>query len=368
MKNVAVSLLAISLAANAWLIWDRDNNDSTVSANATSQPVFGNESRNVARTQLVVSSEIGDAREQAKLSMLASLEAEAESRLGAVSRQYWRTDDGFEEEYVKASIEVQEFIRDSLRRAFGTEAENDVLFHRIFKPMGPMFSFLSSEQQIAIQRLKLERDLQTRNAMRGGNSSIGPQMFARQDNSAIERIAADYQAELERILDEAELYEYLLRESPVAQRLRSSGVELTEQEFRAVFTTLSELAALDGGVDAALAARTELNEILGTRRFARLWSTQDPKFFAINSIAKEHDLSDEAVLSVYEIFVVSEDEKMRTAALAQIDPDRAAVELRAISERERQQVARLVGEQIADEIFRGQAAIGYQWFSDAAKL
>lgn len=302
------------------------------------------------------------------IAMLLDLERQHLQEARDLSARYWIGNGEFERAYTQALFAGLEQVREGLVRSFGVEVKDRPELRALFRPMDPMYSFLGSDQQLAIQRLKFERDQHLQSAMRAGapvpGMSGGSMALS---GSAAQSVAIWYETELRAILDEQALAQFQLRESPLAQQLRQSGVEFTQDEFLAVFNVVSTLQQQVADPLDTLAARDELREILGNRRFAMFWASRDPTFSRIDQIADRHSLTEDRSWSIYEILNEFQDERLRVGANAQSNPEWAAREYRELASRERQQIVRLVGEPIADEILTGRAVESFRFFNGAGR-
>jgi hypothetical protein len=294
--------------------------------------------------------------------ILSDIENESLERARQLARQYWRTGGDYELAYGEAMLAAREDVRSELLTVFGEEARRDPLFHRYFRPLDPMYAFLTSDQQLSIQQLKFERDKKLKTAMSQGRPDVQLTGTGAIDPRVVEAINGSFQAELQTLLDESALFEFQLRESPTAQQLRASRVQLTEDEFRETFSALSTLQ--DGPVDIedALEGRSELRRILGTRRFAALWSARDPVYSRVLDVVARNGLDGRTADAIYEVMNDFQDRRMRAASFAGDQPDRAAAESALISEQERDSIARLVGDPIAAEVLRARAVQSYRLF------
>jgi hypothetical protein len=299
-----------------------------------------------------------------KLAILLRLEAEHLQGAQEISANYWSAADEFEGAYAAALLDGRAAIRAELVRRLGPAAKEDPSFRALFRPMDPMYSFLTSDQQLAIQALKLERDAALQAAARkaeGAGPAMQPGAMAVDDSEA-RAIMQRYTAGLESLLDRAALLELQLRDSPIAQQLRASGVGFTESEFRQTYELMAELQQAPAEIDAALAVREQLRNLLGERRFASLWASRDPAFSRLAETADRHGLHEGMALSVYEVMNRFQDRRMQLAQTADRDPDRAARDSLALANDERMAIARLVGDAIADDIVRGRALETYRLF------
>jgi len=285
---------------------------------------------------------------------LLALEQRAMADARNALADYWAADD-YEARHSAVMFRLTAGLREALIARYGDSARDDPQFRRLFHPFDAVLSFLSSDQQLAIQRLKFERDQLLRaDAGDVRPKTVLPGVPAIAGNSALVADATFRQA-LTDLLGPDALFELEVRDSAVARQLRSSGVALSESEFRRVFEVLRALERQPGSIGSALAARAALRDLLGDRRFAALWSARDPRFADLARIAARHELGDARLLAVYSLFNDFEDRRMRAALTADRDPERAGRELERISDEERAELVRQLGEDVADDLLRGRA-------------
>lgn len=211
--------------------------------------------------------------------------------MDSAGRGYWQAGNAFRVDHALRVLEAHERVRGRLLEVYGTEAREDAAIRRLFRPLDPLFPFLSSEQQIAVQRL------------------------------------------------------------------RRSGIEFSEAEFRETFRLLQQLEAAGVSRKQLLSVREQLRRTLGSRRFAALWATRDPRFSAVQSVGREHDLTEATILSAYEILNDAQDRMVEIVGLASRDAQRAARETQAVRAEQRRRLASLVGPQVADDML---SALGPQ--------
>jgi hypothetical protein len=216
----------------------------------------------------------------------------------------------------------------------------------------------------------LERDRALQVAARDAGRSAGRNTVAGATgvpDAATLAIMQKYQAGLEALLDADTLLEFELRDSATAQQLRASGVDFSEDEFRQVHALVASLQGAPGDIDDVMDVRERLRSLLGDRRFASLWATRDPMFAEVAEIAERHTLPDAMALSVYEVLNGFQDRRMELARMTELDPDRALRDGRALADEERAAIARLVGDEVADEIVRGRALLSYRLFGASGR-
>jgi hypothetical protein len=277
---------------------------------------------------------------EAKTLLLARLEARARELAVEPPPPYWQRDAGSTvASALRLSAEL-DHARAALVEAFGAEAEREPTFARLFRPLDPTFSFIGSAQQVAIQKLRLERQVDT---------------LARAAPSNATTAANEFAENLGTLLDPTAVHEYLLRDSPLAEQLRKSGVDFTEGEFRETFGVLRNLEESIPDAESYANARSALRALLGARRFTILWSGRDPLYSSVQRAGKEHSLDDEKLLSVYELINDHQDALLEVTQSANGDPQRQSQGLREAQTRLETRLSGLVGAEVAADIERSYA-------------
>jgi hypothetical protein len=218
----------------------------------------------------------------------------------------------------------------------------------VFRPLDPVFSFIGSAQQVAIQKLKLEQQVAL--ADRAPRASVaGPLSRAPSDATAA---AKEFVNRLGTLLEPTTFHEYLLRDSPLAEQLRRSSVEFTEAEFRETFDILRGLEESIPDAGSYANARSSLRALLGGRRFSILWAGRDPLFSAVQRAGEKHSLDDEKLLSVYELFNDHQDALLEATRSANGDPQRQSQGFREAQSRLETRLSGIVGADVAADIAR----------------
>jgi hypothetical protein len=290
----------------------------------------------------------GLSAQEAKMLLLARLEARARELAIEPPAPYWQSGAGSTLTSALRFVAELDHARAALVEIFGTDAEHEPTFARLFRPLDPVFSFLSSAQQIAIQRQKLDQHAAV--GVGPAPRALVADPLSRVPSGAI---AAQELAEgLATVLEPTALHEYLLRDSPLADQLRRSGVEFTEPEFRATFDVLQSLEQSSPDADVYADARDSLRALLGGRRFAILWGARDPLFSAVRRAGEKHALDEEKVLSVYELFNDHQDALLEVTRSANGDRQRQIEGLRDAQVRLESRLSGLLGVEVAADIER----------------
>jgi hypothetical protein len=298
--------------------------------------------------------------EAGKAATLLALERRYFADAKRAASRYWASTGEFEREYQDALRTAGRALRSELVRIYGADAALDPVFAHLFRPLDPVFSFLTSAQQLAVQQLKLDRDSRLQQVLRREQVSPGSVMTLPEGRAR--PVEEAYQDGLSALLDENILFEFQLRDSSVAHQLRGSPVVFTEQEFRQVFRIMRELQGGAAGLDSLLAAREDLRDILGDGRCVRFWTARDPAFAGLQHTADRLGIPEATMLSVYDVLNDFQDRQMRSARNSSGDAARAVEESASLREAERRAIAGIVGAEFADEILRARAAEAFQLF------
>jgi hypothetical protein len=299
----------------------------------------------------------GLSREETKPLVLARLLAEsANANDSRAASEYWRSD------YSVAVIEgggrriaAADRVRATLLGVYGPSARRDPVFASLFAPLDTRYAFLASEQQLALQKLQLERLLAQAKSPPAG---AAPPPTSVGGASSRASVTAEVLQDVRSRLGSSAALEYAYRFSPLAEQLRSAGLELSGAEFRIAFDALLQFETTAADPRSFARTRESLRSTLGEARFTRLWAARDPYFGVIAAAGRQHGLADGTVLAAYAIFNDSQD---RFAAVADryatADPPSAGAELHRVQDDMRQRLAALVGEDAATALLRATARL-----------
>ena len=298
----------------------------------------------------------GLSREETKALVLARLLAESASANDPrTASEYWRS--GYSVaavEGVGLRVAAADRMRAELLALYGPSARRDPLFESLFAPLDARYAFLASEQQLALQKLQLERLL----AQAKSPAAAGPPPSSADGASLRASVTADALQDVRARLGSSAALEYAYRFSPLAEQLRSASIDLSGAEFRGAFDALLQFETAAGDPRSFARTRESLRNMLGETRFTRLWAARDPYFGVIAAAGRKHGLADGMVLAAYAIFNDSQDRFAAAAdRYAGVDPQSAGPELRRVHDDMRQRLAALVGEDAATALIRATARL-----------
>ena len=146
------------------------------------------------------------------------------------------------------------------------------------------------------------------------------------DPAELAKLRQESRTELAKVLDPAQMEEFLLRYSNTAFQMRNElrGLEMTPAEFRALFQARDSIEQQDeinynGNDPAKLRRKQELEtqreaaieQALGKERYTHYALNQDPLFRQSQATAEQLGASAELVLPIYQINQLTEAERQR---------------------------------------------------------
>jgi hypothetical protein len=300
----------------------------------------------------------GLSREETKALVLARLVADSASTNDPrTASEYWRSDYSIAAvEGVGRRIAAADRVRAALLALYGPSARRDPVFEWLFAPLDARYTFLASEQQLALQKLQLERLLAQAKSLSAG--AAPPPFSVDGASSSRASVTAEILQDVRTRLGANAALEYAYRFSPLAEQLRSAAIDLSGGEFRSAFDALLQFETTAADPRSFAHTREQLRSTLGAARFTRLWAARDPYFGVIAAAGRQQGLVDGTVLAAYAIFNDSQDRFAAAAdRYAAVDPQSAGVELHRIHDDMRQRLSALVGEEAATALVRAAARL-----------
>jgi hypothetical protein len=300
---------------------------------------------------------LGLSREETKPLLLARADRDALATLEEPADVYWENNDGALLTYESTASERRDQARAALIEVYGADAKDDPAFSSLFRPFNRRFGFLSSEEQIEVARFNLRRQMGVV-AANAQPWSQTPPASAGPSLRAATTATPPPPPPLAGVLDGSSLFEYELRDSPLAYQLRRSGVTFSEKQFRETYRILQHFdPARPQGLGET---RDALRGLLGGRKFAQVWASRDPTLMAVSQAAKRRGLDNETTVTVLEIVNDSQDETRKTAvAYATTDHPRMVRELDRVRREEERRVVGLLGDEAGHDVLaaRSQEAL-----------
>ncbi len=277
--------------------------------------------------------------------LLAELETAALDAVAAPPDRYWQSRNVALAEHALEVAAARAGVRRRLDALFGSAAASMPEFVRLYRPLDGELPFLSSAEQLAVADRRLQR-LRERAATRSLTSLETPAAQPAAAPSA--GASADPELDAWRaVLPEGAAFEVALRESPLAELLRTCGTALTEAEFRDTYALLASRSAASPDAQAQLEVRRALRLRLGAERFHRVWSARDPLAPALARAGRAAGLDDAAIARAYAVLDDAQERLLEVADRGG-GVDAAGVEAaRAAAADERRELEGAVGETAA---------------------
>jgi hypothetical protein len=284
---------------------------------------------------------------EAKLLLGARLEERAMGKLSAPPDRYWEPRQAELARYGADVAAAQAGARDDLLAALGASAESAPELARLFRPLGPRFGFLSPREQAALQRWQLSRR----------STAPAPRLDARPGRAPQPDAGSrgDELTELRRVLPASAAFEVAVRESALAEQLRTSGAEVSEAEFRETYALLADSAA-DGDAETLAKRRRRLEALLGSQRFDRIWAIRDPLAAVLRDVSRERGLDDAATWRAYGVLNANQGRLTELAAAGDSADEQTIAAAQSIALDEQTELARAVGEEDARAILNARNA------------
>ena len=278
----------------------------------------------------------GFTTDQTKPLIFSRLKAQYIDSIQRPDDQFWRHQPLSQINYMESIAAGYESIRGQLTDLYGAEILTDPLFADMFYPMANQYPFLSSSEQIAVQKMQIEMQKYSTQLQAEGGSprSVSP-----------ERTPANMLANL---LGEQATKEYMLRTSPLANKMRKSGLTFTEGSFRKAFDLLASVKSVQDPT-LTFAVRDEINEIFGPDDGLVLWAAIDPAFGLVKQVANQHGVTQGLAMSAYEMILAAKQDVSQAAAQRSSNPQQAIHQVQNLMTDLKNQLSQMVGEPAAND-------------------
>ena len=291
----------------------------------------------------------GLAPNQSKALFLRQLEQQHIAGLPVVGDRYWEQNPRqVQSEMRQTFIEAQDRIRDALLKRFGGQAIEDPVFRPYFYPLGRQAFYLSSADQIALQREQTRLQAQWSKNARQGIFTTAPQG----SDAATPTPATPMDPS--RVLSGTARREYARRHSPLAELLRGSGVTFTQESYDRSFVLLDGMFPVDLRTTPEQRGQAlgQLGKMLGSRDSLALWEKIDPQFARIVRTGREYGLRDHTLLAAYDILADGDYRLYQAHLRREFDPVDTGNAIREVLAERRDRLEALVGPEAGQALLR----------------
>ena len=231
-------------------------------------------------------------------------------------------------------------VRSALIAAFGETARDNGLFKEAFYPLATEADYLSSAEQIALVEQMAKQQAKQQSLWSQGLSPADLPL----ENS-----------DPSQILSTKAAFEWKLRQSFLAQKMRDSGASFNEQSFRDSYRLLAPIydfdatATLPSGSDIRQAANG-LETLLGADDAIRVQASLDPRFSQFKSLAQQQGLSNDQVTTAFGIVWQAQTDMMQAFDLMASDEDRAMEIMNQATLTRDNSLVSFIGKEKADQL------------------
>lgn len=233
-------------------------------------------------------------------------------------------------------------MRNLLVQIFGSSVQQDIAFHQLFQPLALSMGFFSSAQQIALHEYLIK------------NRPTAEEILTASDSSKSH--SSQTLINIADMLPAADAFEYNLRYSSTANKLRATGFAFTEPQFRQTFKLvypLSQRIRKNSTSPAdQIEQRQQLHKLLGRDGALKVFSVLDSRFTALVTEGERQGLTQEQLYFVYEIINQSEMQMLKGFQLRQRDHQAGINLIRRASQQRIDKLTSYLGEDIAQSLMK----------------
>jgi hypothetical protein len=274
---------------------------------------------------------------------------------------YWQAAKQDPEDKLNAQLRWEADRRQQLLELFGDEITNDPMFEEIFKPLNATLSFLSSDKQVRLYELQRRDEAATQSLFSGG--------FTQESRDDLAAQRQDLQRQITELLGTSDAFEYQLRESRLADRMRRGldDFDYSENEFRQIFTMRLENEGVESSRfsnreeyrNQRQQSETRIRDYLGPDRYEEYARSQDPAYRSLQSIGERYGNSTAEINEIYAVARQTQEriDEIRNQNTLNRDERRERVsEIRADSYSE---IERIAGKETAESVQENARRLGF---------
>jgi hypothetical protein len=274
---------------------------------------------------------------------------------------YWQAADKDSEAKLSLQLDWEADRRQQLLALFGTDIANDPLFEEIFKPLNDSLSFLNSDKQVKLYELQRRDEAKTQQLFADG--------FTQESREDLQSQRQNLQRQIAELLGTEDAFEYHLRESRLADRIRGglSEFDYSEQEFRKIFAIRKENEGVESSRFSNRAEYREqreqsearIRDYLGPTRYENFARSQDPAYRSLQSIGERYGNSTAEINEVYSVAQAAAtqiDELRNRNTLNREDRQQRMSEIRSESYAE---IERIAGKDTAESVSENSRRLGF---------
>lgn len=274
---------------------------------------------------------------------------------------YWKAADRDPENKLTRQLDWETDRRQQLLGLFGDEIVDDPMFEDIFKPLNDTLSFLSSDKQIRLYELQRRDEAATQSLFSGG--------FTQESRDDLAAQRQNLQRQIAEILGTNDAFEYQLRESRLADRMRRGldDFDYSEAEFRQIFSIRQENEGVefsrftdrDEYREQRQKSEARIRDYLGSTRYEEFARSQDPAYRSLQSIGERYGNSTAEINEVYSLARAAQDKIEEARGLNSLDREERRERIAEIREESYAEIERIAGKDTADSMRENARRLGF---------
>lgn len=284
------------------------------------------------------------------------------TQIDSSATPYWLPNENDAEAKLSEALQWEADRRQQLIDLFGNDIVDDPLFTHIFKPLNSTLSFLSSDKQIRLDELQRLDEARTRALFQNG--------FTEESRDDLAAQRAQLQREITELLGTTDDFEYQLRESRLAERMRRGlgSFDYSEQEFRDIFSIRQEVEGNQS--NGFLMDRSEfrrqreesearIRSYLGDTRYQEFARSQDPAYRSLQSIGERYGNTTAEIDDVYTITQETEQKIDELRASNTMDREERIEKINEIRSEAYEQIEQIAGKDTAESVQENARRLGF---------
>ena len=274
---------------------------------------------------------------------------------------YWKAAERNPEDKLNKQLAWEADRRQQLLSLFGSDIVDDLMFEEFFKPLNSTLAFLSSDKQIKLYELQRQDDAATQSLFSGG--------FTQESREDLQTQRQDLQRQIAELLGTDDAFEYQLRESRLADRMRRGldDFDYSESEFRQIFAIRQEnegvetsrFSSREAYREQRQASEARIRDYLGPDRYEAFARSQDPAYRSLQSIGERYGNSTSEINEIYSLSRSAQEQIDEVRATESLDREERQERIRDIRNESYAQIERIAGKDTAESVKENARRMGF---------
>lgn len=284
-----------------------------------------------------------------------------QAKINEIKTPYWQANNQDPEQELNLELQRETDRRTTLISLFGEEIAEDPMFADIFKPLNDSLPFLSSDKQIKLDQLQRRDQVNSEALFANG--------FTQEGREDLQQQRQNLQQQIEELLGTEDAFEYQLRESRLADRLRQGldNFDYSEREFREIFSIREANEGVEFSRfnnrqefrDQRRESEAQIRDYLGPGRYEDYARSQDPAYRSLQAIGERYGNTTAEINDVYEVTYEAQQQIDQIRSENRHDRDERRELIGAIRNESYEKIEQIAGEETASSIQDNSRRMGF---------